>query len=105
MRMLGTHALIHPIVLETKSADGGEPREEELKPAGFCVVLRRPKGKDMLVFDDFKDAPMAGVSAMLARITNLDSIEIANLDAEDFEALGNLLDRGAPSSPKTGATA
>ena len=105
MRMLGTHQLKHPIVLETKPADGSEPREEELKGEGFCVVVRRPKGKDLLVFDDHRDAPMAGVMAMLTRLSNLDAIEIANLDAEDFEELGNLLDRGAPSSPKTGATA
>lgn len=105
MRMLGTHKLKHPIVLETKVAEGGEAREEELKPAGFCVVMRRPKGKDLLIFDDHKDAPMAGVTAMIARISNLDAIEIANLDAEDFEELGNLLDRGTPSSPSIGATA
>lgn len=105
MRMLGTHKLIHPIVLETKAVEGGVVSEEELKPAGFCVVLRRPKGKDMLIFDDHREAPMAGVTAMLTRISTLDAIEIANLDAEDFEELGNLLDRGAPSSPSTGATA
>lgn len=104
MRMLGTHTLIHPIELETKPAGASEPVIEELKPAGFCVTMRRPKGKDLLVFDRHGDAMVAATTEMIVRLSNLDAIMVANLDGEDFSELGNLLAAFAPNGPKTGAT-
>ncbi len=104
-RMLGTYDLKHPIVLETKTAGSDEVREEELKPEGFCVTMRRPKGKDLLVFDRHGEAAIAATTEMLERLTNLDAIEVANLDGEDFGELGNLLGKFAPNGPSTGATA
>ena len=104
MRTLGTHMLTQPIVLDTRTADG-EVREEELKPAGFCVVLRRPKAKDMKVFDDHGDRGIAAVMALLQRISNLDGIEVENLDKDDLEVLGNLASGERLNGLKTGETA
>lgn len=104
MRMLGTYKLKFPIELVTKSPEDGAERTEELKPEGFCVTLRRPKGKDLLVFDNHGDNGIAAVRAMLIRIANLDQIEIDNLDGEDWVELGNLLERFAPNGRKAGAT-
>lgn len=104
MRILGTHTLLHPIELETLRAGEAEPVVEVLKPAGFCVTLRRPKAKDMLVFDRHGDSLVAATSDMIERISNLDSIMVANLDAEDFEELGNLLGKNKRSGPATGPT-
>lgn len=105
MATLGTYKLKHAIVLETKSAETGDVREEELKPAGFCVVLRRPKAKDLRVMDAFEGRDIAASMAMLERISTLDTIEIENLDAEDMAELGNLAAKAAEPSPPTGGTA
>lgn len=104
MRMLGTHTLIHPIELETLAAGASEPTVQELKPAGFCVTLRRPKAKDMLVVDRHGEAMMAATTEMIERLSNLDALMVANLDGEDFTELGNLLARFAPAGPATGPT-
>lgn len=105
MRSLRPYALKHPIVLETRDpANADAVKEDELKPAGFTVILRRPKAKDLLVMDDFADRMMAGTVAMLERISNLDKMEVANLDAEDFAALGERLETFAGSGPQTGET-
>ena len=104
MRTLGSYKLTQPIVLETRAADG-EAREEELKPAGFCVVLRRPRAKDIKVFDDHGDRSIAAVMALLVRISNLDGIEVENLDRDDLEALGNLASGPGRGGQPTGTTA
>ena len=103
MRMLGTYALKHPIVLDTKSADGTE-HEEELKPAGFTITVHRPKGKDLKVFDRHGQEFIAATLEMIERLTQLDKIEADNLDAQDVTELGNLFERFAPSGPPTGET-
>lgn len=105
MATLGTYTLKHAIMLETKSAETGEVREQELKPAGFCVVVRRPKAKDLKVMDDFQAREIAGAMAMLERISTLDTIEIENLDAEDMAELGNLVGKAVEPSRPTGETA
>ncbi len=105
MRMLGTYALKHPIVLETRDpSKADEVKEEELKPAGFMVTLRRPKGKDLTVFDRHGDAMVAATLDMIERLSQLDATEVANLDGEDVAELGNLLERFAPNGQPTGAT-
>lgn len=103
MRQLGTHPLKHAIILETRPVDG-DPREEELKPVGFTVVLRRPKAKDLKLFDKHGEAMVAATAEMIERLSQLDQIEVDNLDGEDFAALGNLLERFAPNGPPTGET-
>jgi len=103
-RMLGTHILLHPIVLETLAAGATEPTEQELKQAGFCVALRRPKAKDLLIFDRHGDNMVAASTEMIERLSNLDEIEVANLDGQDFGELGNLLGRFAPAGQPTGTT-
>ena len=100
MKQLGTHTLIHPIVIETR--DGDQVREEERRAAGFCVVMRRPKAKDLKVIDQYDGRDVEGTIALIARLSTLDDLEVDNLDAEDFEALGNLLDKAKPSGPPTG---
>lgn len=104
MTTLGTHKLIHPIEVTMRGADGVE-RTEELKHADFCVTLRSPKAKDLRVLDVHGDSPVAGSIALLERLSNLDAIEVENLDAEDFEALGNLLGPAARNGRITGETA
>jgi hypothetical protein len=98
------YVLKHDIVLETRDAEGNE-HEEVLKPAGTTVIVRRPKAKDLMVFDQYPDKPMNGVRALLRRVVKLDEAEIDNLDGEDFDALGELVAPGSTSGPTTGATA
>jgi hypothetical protein len=84
-----TYDLQYPIVRETRPAGSEEFVEEELKPAGHTVVIRRPKAKDMRAFDKFGDDTIAAMIDLLGRVTNLDAQEVEHLDAEDFEHLGN----------------
>lgn len=100
-RTLATYKLRFPIVRETRDAEGGE-HEEELRPAGFCVVLKRLRGKDMRIMDQFPDQEIAGSFALLAKISNLSADEIDLADAEDLEELGNLLAKAKPSGQTTG---
>lgn len=102
-RELGTYRLRHDIVLETRAADGGGVVDEVLKPAGTMVVLRRPKAKDLKVFDS-QSGDIASAMVLLERISTLDPVEVDNLDAEDMAELGNLLARFAPNGPPTGQT-
>lgn len=104
-RTLGTHSLAHPIVMESKAAGNEAVNEEQLKPAGFCVVLNRPKAKDLKVFDNYGEEPIQGVIVLLTRISNLDQIEVDNLDGEDFSKLGNLLERFVPRGQPNGDAA
>ena len=104
-RTLATHALRHPIVLTTRPAGSEEANEEELKPAGFTVVLKRPRAKDMKVFDSHADRPMEGMIALIARISNLDLTMAENLDNEDFGFLGDLAVPESRSGLTTGPTA
>ena len=101
-RTLATHQLRHPIVRETMPAGAAEPVEEVLRAEGFTVLLRRPKAKDMMVFDKLREEPMKAMSVLIARISNLEEDEVAELDAEDFGELGNLVDKALPSGAKTG---
>ncbi len=98
-----TYTLQHPIILSTRSADGAE-REEELRPAGATIVLRRPKGKDMRVVDQFEGQNVAITLALIGKLTNLDAQEVENLDAEDMAGLGELVGGFVPSGRKTGGT-
>lgn len=104
MRQL-VHTLLHPIVIEKKAPGSDEIVEEELKPAGHVVTLRRPKAKDMRAFDKHGDAGIAAVIEMIVNCSNLGTIEVENLDAVDFEALGNLLEPRGRNGPATGETA
>lgn len=100
-RVLGTYRLKHAIVIETRTHDG-EIREDEIKPAGFCVIVKRPKAKDMRVFDRFEGQDVSALLAVLPRVTNLDEQAVDNLDAEDMGELGNLFGSHAPGGPETG---
>jgi hypothetical protein len=104
MRQL-VHTLLFPIVIEKKPAGSNEIVEEELKPAGFTVTMRRPKGKDMRAFDKHGDAGVAAIIDLIVACSGLSMIEVENLDADDFEALGNLLDRKRPAGLPTGDSA
>lgn len=99
------HTLLHAIVIEKKPAGSDEIIEEELKPAGFTVAMRRPKAKDMRAFDRHGDAGVAAVIDLIVACSGLSMIEVENLDGEDFEALGNLLDRKRPAGLPTGGSA
>lgn len=99
------HTLVHPIVIEKKAPGSDEITEEELKPAGFTVTMRRPKAKDMRAFDKHGDATMAAAIDMIVACSDLSTIEAENLDAEDFEALGNLLEPRGRNGPATGGSA
>lgn len=100
-RTLGTYKLKHCIELETRLE--GETKVDELKPAGFCVVMKRPKAKDMRVFDQHEGQDISALLAILPRITNLDVQAVENLDAEDMAELGNLFGEHAPDGRTTGA--
>jgi len=104
MRALA-HTLLHPIVIEKKAAGSEEVIEEELRPAGFTVTMRRPKAKDMRAFDRHADAEIAGVIELIIACSNLGTIEVENLDADDFGALGNLLAPKSPGGQQTGTSA
>lgn len=99
-----TYPLRHPIVLETRPA-GGELNEEELKPAGHTVVIRRPKAKHMRTFDKHDRNAIGAMIELLSHVTTLDLLEVENLDAEDFEELGNLAVPERRSGQTTGPTA
>lgn len=102
-RTLGTYALKFPIIRETKVE--GVVNEEELRPAGFCVVLKRPRAKDLQIMDRFEGQEIAGSIALIARISNLSLDEVELLDGEDLGDLGKLLDKRQQDGPKTGETA
>lgn len=102
-RILGTHKLLQPIILTTRPQGSDEEKETELKPAGFCVVVTRPKVKDLKVFDDH-EGKVGGIVGLLKRVSNLDDIEVENLDGDDFEQLGNLLDGKLPSGSDGGTS-
>ena len=104
MRVLGMHTLLHPIVLATRDATTGDEKEETLKPAGFSVTMRRPKGKDLRIVDRFGDQEVAATLAMISALSNLDDVEVENLDSADVSALGNLLAEAMPSGGPTGET-
>ncbi|MCL9999235.1 MAG: phage tail assembly protein [Erythrobacter sp.] len=100
-----THTLLFPIVIEKKHPVTHEIEIEELKPAGFTVTMRRPKAKDMRAFDRHGDAEIAGVIELIIACSNLGTIEVENLDADDFGALGNLLAPKSPGGQQTGTSA
>ncbi|QDH35854.1 phage tail assembly protein [Porphyrobacter sp. YT40] len=99
------HTLVHPIIAETRPAGSTEVIEEELKPAGHTVVMRRPKAKDMRAFDKHGDAGIAAIIDLIVACSHLSLIEVENLDAEDFEALGNLLEPKRTAGLQTGSSA
>ncbi|WP_374410641.1 phage tail assembly protein [Novosphingobium colocasiae] len=103
-RIFATHSLKYPLVRETRDAEGNE-REEELKPAGFSVILRRPRGKDMRIMDRFEGQEIGGSIALIARISNLTEEETELLDAEDLGELGNVLGGSAAAGRGIGLTA
>lgn len=104
MRAL-SHTLRHPIVIEKKLPGSDEIVEEELKPAGFAVTMRRPKAKDIRAFDRHGDAEIAAVIELIISCSDLNSIEAENLDADDFGAMGNLLAPKSASGQQTGGSA
>jgi hypothetical protein len=99
------HTLLHPIVIEKKLPGSEEIVEEELKPAGFTVTMRRPKARDLKAFDRHEDAEIAAILDMIAACSNLSVIEADHLDATDFAALGNLLDPRGRNGQATGQPA
>ncbi len=104
-RTLATYNLKHPIVRETRDAHSGQESAEELKPEGFCVVVNRPRAKDVKIMDQFEGREIGGSMALLARISNLSDEEVELLDADDLAELGNLLNKASVSGQKTGGIA
>lgn len=103
-RIMARYNLKFPIIRETRTTTG-EELEETLRPEGFCVLLKRPRGKDVKMMDEYEGRQIAGSMALLARITNLSEDEIELLDADDLGELGNLLNGGSESGPTTGPSA
>lgn len=103
-RTLATYKLQFPIIRETRD-QSGEEHEEVLREAGFCVVLKRPRGKDMKILDKYEGQDVTGSLALLGRISNLTDEECDLLDMVDVEALGNLLTKASPPGRTTGETA
>lgn len=101
---LSTFKLKHDIVLVTRG-DDGEEREEVLKEAGTDVFFRRPKAKDLRAFDKHGDNAIAAMIELMKRVVKLEDEEIDNLDAADFEALGERVAPGSANSQQTGNTA
>jgi len=97
-----SYQLKHDIVLDKRNTEGVES-EEVVKAAGETITVRRPKAKDLQVFDH--GGPMGGVLALLKRVTSLSDLEADNLDGEDFDALGELVAPGSKSGPPIGGTA
>lgn len=104
-RALGTYILKFPIIRETRSAENGEVSEETLREAGFCVVLKRPRAKEVRIMDQYPDREISGTIVVLARISNLSEEEVELLDADDFGELGNLLGKNGPGGQTTGQPA
>ena len=112
-KTLATYRLQFPIVRETRDPEG-VVNEEELRPAGFCVVIRRPRAKDLRIMDDFGEREIDGVKyaarelagsiALLARVSNLSDEEAELLDAVDLGELGNLLGGVSGRGQTTGET-
>ncbi|WP_086733825.1 phage tail assembly protein [Erythrobacter colymbi] len=100
-----SYTLLFPITIEKKHPVTHAIEVEELKPAGFEVVMRRPKAKDIRAFDKHADAEIAAVIELIISCSNLVTIEVENLDADDFGALGNLLAPKSPGGQQTGGSA
>lgn len=98
------YTLKHPIILSTRTAEG-EERDEELKPAGQVIPLRRPKAKDLRVADQYPEQGVAMAIALIGKVSSLEPQEVENLDAEDLAGLGELLAGFMPDGRRTGATA
>ena len=103
-RTLATYNLKFPIIRETRDTEG-EEHEEVLRPAGFCVTVKRPRAKDVKIMDDFDGRDISGSMALLVRISNLDAEQVDLLDSDDLGALGNLLNSVSGNGPKTGESA
>lgn len=99
-----TYTLRQPITRLTRTTDGIE-HEEELRPAGATIVLRRPKAKDLMLSDRYPGRPVELSMVLIERISNLDADAVAEMDAEDLAALGELVAAFTPNGPKTGETA
>ena len=100
---LTAYTLQHDIVLETRV--DGEEKEEVLKTAGTAVFWKRPRAKDLRAFDPHGDSAMTAMIDLLKAVVKLDDIEVENLDAADFEALGERVAPGSESSRQTGNSA
>jgi len=103
-RVLATYSLRWPIVRETRDAQG-EEHEEVLRPAGFTVVVKRPRVKDVKIMDRYEGQEITGSMALLERVSNLSGEEVDLLDAEDMSELGNLLGEASANGQTTGPTA
>lgn len=103
MRAPLTYTLRLDISITTKGSDG-EEREEVVYPAGTVLAVRRPKAKDLRIVDDLSERPVALALAMITRLTKLEAHEADNLEPEDLDGLGELLDQATPSGQPTGET-
>jgi hypothetical protein len=100
-----THTLLHPITLLKKVPGSEEVTEEELRPAGSVITLRRPKARDIKAFDRHGSSEIAAILDMIVSCSDLTTIEAENLDADDFGELGNLLAQKSPVGRPTGSSA
>jgi hypothetical protein len=90
-----THTLRHPITQRFKDSAG--EREEPITE----VTLRRMKGKDMRLADRI-DGDVAASLEMIAMLSGLTVKVVDELDAEDIEALGEIIAGFTPPGRKTG---
>ena len=93
----GRHTLVHPLSVTFKGPDG--EREETITE----VIVRRPKGKDLRVADQYP-GEVAQSLALMARLTGLDPKQVDELDAEDIAAIGAIIESFTPPGLRTGKT-
>ena len=90
-----THPLKHKIVL-TKRSSQGETTEEITE-----LTLRRPKAKDLRIMDK----PMGEVAKtieLIAALSGHPTKVIDEVDGEDLEALGKVIEGFTPPGQPTG---
>ena len=91
------YPLKHPVEIKAANGDGSRTISS--------VELRRPLGRDLLLFDQYEGKPMALMIAMISALSDLSEPEVRRLDAEDVVPLGELALSSVGDGPVTGATA
>lgn len=91
-----THKLLSPITTTFTAADGTERREVITE-----LTFRKPKAKVLRVLDTVK-GEVAQTIALIAAITGQPQLVIDELDPEDLEACGKVIEGFFPNSPRTG---
>jgi hypothetical protein len=102
----------HPRHLQPQAPDhsrnprcAGSGARGGLRDVGACIVVKRPRAKDLKIMDQYAGREIAGSMALLARVSTLSEEEVELLDADDLGELGNLLGKASPNGQPTGQPA